>query len=180
MLWGHIQWHHFFTVTGHQQSLHNLSMPSRCSVDPLLACHSWTFWVFQVLFCCLFGTVTMLDGILCCLFGVHVLAIIAVSFWGWLPSFSSRLSILSPHCWFIFPCDSQYPTLPSVVCSFQPFHIHNCHVPCFSSVSHTHTTQPFYGSVEFVRENPGEPVPEETFTHYSHRSHQLSLSAFSI
>ena len=29
----------------------------------------------------------------------------------------------------------------------------------------THT-QPFYGSVEFVRENPGEPVPEETFTHY--------------
>jgi len=33
---------------------------------------------------------------------------------------------------------------------------------------HTHT-QPFYGSVEFVRENPGEPVPEETFTHYSHR-----------
>ena len=43
----------------------------------------------------------------------------------------------------------------------------------------THT-QPFYGSVEFVRENPGEPVPEETFTHYSHRSHQSSLSAFSI
>jgi len=41
-------------------------------------------------------------------------------------------------------------------------------------------TQPFYGSVEFVRENPGEPVPEETFTHYSHRSHKSSLSAFSI
>ena len=40
--------------------------------------------------------------------------------------------------------------------------------------------QPFYGCVEFVRENPGEPVPEETFTHYSHRSHQSSLSAFSI
>ena len=47
----------------------------------------------------------------------------------------------------------------------------------FTRVTHT---QPFYGSVEFVRENPGEPVPEETFTHYSHRSHQLSLSAFSI
>ena len=46
--------------------------------------------------------------------------------------------------------------------------------------THTHTTQPFYGSVEFVWENPGEPVPEETFTHYSHRSHQSSLSAFSI
>jgi len=48
-------------------------------------------------------------------------------------------------------------------------------------LQHTHThTQPFYGSVEFVRENPGDPVPEETFTHYSHRSHQSSLSAFSI
>ena len=29
----------------------------------------------------------------------------------------------------------------------------------------THTQQPFYGSVEFVRDNPGEPVPEETFTY---------------
>jgi len=32
----------------------------------------------------------------------------------------------------------------------------------------THT-QPFYGSMDFVRDNPGEPVPEETFTH-SHLS----------
>ena len=31
--------------------------------------------------------------------------------------------------------------------------------------THTCNTQPFYGSVEFVRDNPGEPVPEETFTH---------------
>jgi len=30
---------------------------------------------------------------------------------------------------------------------------------------HTHNTQLFFGSVEFVRDNPGEPVPEETFTH---------------
>ena len=30
-------------------------------------------------------------------------------------------------------------------------------------------TQPFYGSVNFVRDNPCEPVPEETFTH-SHLS----------
>jgi len=37
-----------------------------------------------------------------------------------------------------------------------------------SSNTHTHT-QPFYGSVEFVRDNPGEPVPKETFTH-SHSS----------
>jgi len=48
-----------------------------------------------------------------------------------------------------------------------------------SALTHTHT-QPFYGSVEFVRDNPGEPVPEEIFTHYTHRSHQSSLSAFSI
>jgi len=51
----------------------------------------------------------------------------------------------------------------------------------FSKINdYKHTTQPFYGCVEFVRENPGEPVPEETFTHYSHRCHQSSLSAFSI
>ena len=31
---------------------------------------------------------------------------------------------------------------------------------------HTHThTQPFYGSLDFVWDNPVEPVPEETFTH---------------
>jgi len=29
-------------------------------------------------------------------------------------------------------------------------------------ITHTHThTQPFYGSVEFVQDNPGEPVPED-------------------
>jgi len=28
----------------------------------------------------------------------------------------------------------------------------------------THNTQPFYNSVDFVWDNPGEPVPEETFT----------------
>jgi len=32
----------------------------------------------------------------------------------------------------------------------------------------THT-EPFYGSMDSVRDNPGEPVPEETFTH-SHLS----------
>jgi len=36
--------------------------------------------------------------------------------------------------------------------------------------THTHMhTQLFYGSLEFVQDNPGEPVPEETFTH-SHLS----------
>jgi len=34
----------------------------------------------------------------------------------------------------------------------------------FRPGAHTHT-QPFYGSMDFVRDNPGEPVPEETFTH---------------
>jgi len=33
-----------------------------------------------------------------------------------------------------------------------------------TTVEATHT-QPFYGSVEIVRDNTGEPVPEETFTH---------------
>ena len=32
--------------------------------------------------------------------------------------------------------------------------------------THTHThTRPFYGSMDFVRDNLVEPVPEETFTH---------------
>jgi len=48
-----------------------------------------------------------------------------------------------------------------------------------STWQHTHT-QPFYGSLDFVRDNPGEPVPEETFTHSHHRGHQLSLSASSM
>jgi len=35
---------------------------------------------------------------------------------------------------------------------------------------HTHTyIQPFYSSLDFVRDNLGEPVPEEKFTH-SHPS----------
>jgi len=33
-----------------------------------------------------------------------------------------------------------------------------------ASVTHTYT-QPFYGWMDFVRDNLGEPVPEETFTH---------------
>jgi len=33
-------------------------------------------------------------------------------------------------------------------------------------MTHTHThKQLFYSSMDFVRDNPGEPVPEETFTH---------------
>jgi len=47
--------------------------------------------------------------------------------------------------------------------------MHHSALQC-STMYHTHThTQPFYGSVEFVRDNPGDPVPEETFTH-SHSS----------
>jgi len=29
----------------------------------------------------------------------------------------------------------------------------------------THNTLPFYGSLDFVRDNPGELVPEDTFCH---------------
>ena len=42
--------------------------------------------------------------------------------------------------------------------------------------THTHT-QPFYGSLDFVWDYLGEPVPEETFTH-SHPS--LPISYFKI
>jgi len=39
-----------------------------------------------------------------------------------------------------------------------------------SYLTHTHThAQPFYGFLDFVQDNLGEPVPEETFTH-SHLS----------
>jgi len=41
--------------------------------------------------------------------------------------------------------------------------------------THTHT-QPFYGSLDFVRDNPGELVSEETFTH----SHPLWSSNIPI
>ena len=53
----------------------------------------------------------------------------------------------------------------------------------YGATTHTHThTQPFYGSVEFVRDNPGEPVPEETFTTtlivVINHPYLLSLSSF--
>jgi len=43
-------------------------------------------------------------------------------------------------------------------CTFRPTCTH-------THTTHTHNTQSFYGSLDFVRDNPGEPVPEETFTH---------------
>ena len=52
------------------------------------------------------------------------------------------------------------------------------HVNRNNKWTHTHThTQPFYGSVEFVWDNPGEPVPEETFTH-SHSSWSSIISIY--
>jgi len=66
--------------------------------------------------------------------------------------------------------------LPYLTCFDAPYLPNPCE---YLHNPHTHT-QPFYGSVEYVRDNPGEPVPEETFTQYTHRSHQSSLSAFFI
>jgi len=37
----------------------------------------------------------------------------------------------------------------------------------------THT-QPFYGSLDSVRDNQGEPVPEETSTTHTYHGHQSS------
>jgi len=41
-----------------------------------------------------------------------------------------------------------------------------CTHACTHARTHAHThTQPFYGSVDFVWDNPGEPVPEGSFRH---------------
>jgi len=40
---------------------------------------------------------------------------------------------------------------------------------CNTGYTHTHTHTTIYDSLDFVRDNPGELVPEETFTH-SHSS----------
>jgi len=45
-----------------------------------------------------------------------------------------------------------------------------CVPSVYFCLNHKHThSQLFYGSMDFVRDNPGEPAPEETFTH-SHLS----------
>ena len=54
----------------------------------------------------------------------------------------------------------------SLVCILSINCVLNCIITLAVYLNGTHThTQPFYRSVEFVRDNPGEPVPEETFTH---------------
>jgi len=47
---------------------------------------------------------------------------------------------------------------------------------CSWGLTHTHT-QPLYGSVDFVRDNPGELIPEETFTH-SHLSWSSNIPLY--
>ena len=41
---------------------------------------------------------------------------------------------------------------------------HVQHISTCKATTHTHT-QPFNGSMDFVWDNPSEPVPKETFTH---------------
>jgi len=77
------------------------------------------------------------------------------------------LHVTSPRIWVLCgmptsvysPCDSA----KCVDC-----HRYDWWFFLFTKYTHTHT-QLFYGSVDFVRDNPDEPVPEETFTH-SHLS----------
>ena len=65
-------------------------------------------------------------------------------------------------------CSNETP-IPIYVYWQQLLHFNHTHTHM-----HTHThTQPFYGSLDFVQDNEGEPIPEETFTH----SH-LSWSSF--
>ena len=67
--------------------------------------------------------------------------------------------------------------LTTSICSVQkPVTFVSCSSTCHTQhtrpprhrckIIQTHTrTQPFYGSLDFVRDNPGDSVPEETFTH---------------
>jgi len=41
-------------------------------------------------------------------------------------------------------------------------------------------TQPFYGSIDLFRDNPGEPIPEEHSPTHTHHGHQSPLSTSSI
>jgi len=68
----------------------------------------------------------------------------------------------------------QYLMQFRLCCFGQPFSWHHefwycgryeLALSCSAKATHAHT-QPFYGSLDFVRDNPGEPVPEETFTHW--------------
>jgi len=46
---------------------------------------------------------------------------------------------------------------------------------------HTHThTQPFYSSVDFVQDNAGTLVPEETFSHSVSNVHILQIQSRSF
>jgi len=63
--------------------------------------------------------------------------------------------------WTAVDCGSHQPaskTRPR----YEPIHSYTLHLA--NQTAHTHTTV-FYGSMDFVRDNLGEPVPEETFTH---------------
>ena len=63
-----------------------------------------------------------------------------------------------------------------------PIGSHTLQVECnnrCAATTITHT-QPFYGSVEFVRDNPGEPVPEETFTHNLLQQSEVTKIIFGI
>ena len=52
------------------------------------------------------------------------------------------------------------------VCVRTAKNVKDVRVILYGIFSHTRTcTQPFYGSLDFDPHNPGEPVPQETFTH---------------
>jgi len=68
----------------------------------------------------------------------------------WLPSFS--LSERASWCLCITGISLRHRTVSASTQRCAPTH------------AHTHT-QPFYGSMDFVWDNPGEITPEEKFTH---------------
>jgi len=73
-----------------------------------------------------------------------------------------------PHTYKHIPSTEQW--ISSISTKNKPY-IHimlygNYHCIQWNTGITTHT-EPFYGSLDFVWDNPGEPVPEETFTHWN-------------
>ena len=63
---------------------------------------------------------------------------------------------------FISPRVSQYPTLPVLVCSFQPSHIHNCHAPYFGFMSQRSIDQVHYKCLMMTTMQTIRPLSEMT------------------
>jgi len=89
------------------------------------------------------------------------------------PSSHSHLCLLKCHLIFLYRCIGS--VLWQCWCQESSLHIVS-DIPLGLPFFHNTHRQLFYSSMDFLRDNPGEPVPEETFTH----SHPLwsSIAAY--